>query len=98
MLSLKKEEDMKLDIIRLGFAVSVVWALIVLCVGIANLLWPTYGIGFLKVIDSIYPGYHFGYWGFGGIVVATLYAAVDGWIIGVVFAWLYNQFTKRKRA
>jgi len=89
---------MKLDIFRLGCAVSLVWALIVFCVGIANLLWPTYGIGFLKVIDSIYPGYHFGQLGFAGVLVATLYAIVDGWVIGVAFAWLYNQFTKKKRA
>ncbi len=89
---------MKLDIIRLGCAVSAVWALIVFCVGIANLFWPAYGVGFLKVIDSIYPGYHFGQPGFVGVLVATLYAIVDGWVIGVVFAWLYNQLTKKKRA
>lgn len=89
---------MKLDVIRLGFTVSAVWAMGVFSVGIANLLWPTYGIGFLKVIDSIYPGYHFGQLGFIGVLVATLYATVDGWIIGIVFAWLYNQLTKRKRA
>lgn len=89
---------MKLDVIRFGFTVSAVWAVIVFSVGISNLLWPTYGIGFLKVVDSIYPGYRFGYWGFGGIVVATLYAALDGLIVGLIFAWLYNLFTKKKRA
>jgi len=70
--------SMRLDIIRLGFTVSALWALSVFSVGMANLLWPTYGIGFLKVIDSIYPGYHFGQHGFVGVLVATLYAAVDG--------------------
>lgn len=89
---------MKLDVIRLGCALSAVWGLIVLLVGIANLIWPGYAVEFLKIIDSIYPGYHFGKWGFGGVVVATLYAIIDGWIAGVVFALLYNCFTKRKRA
>lgn len=92
------EERMKLDVIRFGCAVSSIWGLAVLSVGVTNLLWPTYGVAFLKIIDSIYPGYHFGEWGFGGVVVATLYAVADAWIIGVIFAWLYNKFTKRKRA
>ena len=48
----------------------------------------------MKFLDSIYPGYHFGQWGFGGILVATLYAAVDGFVVGVVFAWLYNLLGK----
>jgi len=34
-------------------------------------------------------------WVFVGVLVATLYATVDGLIIGIVFAWLYNQLTKR---
>ncbi len=89
---------MKLDVIRLGCAVSAVWGLSVLLAGIANLIWPGYAVEFLKIIDSIYPGYHFGKWGFGGVVVGTLYAIVDGWIVGVIFALLYNCFTKRKRA
>lgn len=88
---------MKLNAILFGCALSAVWALIVLLVGIANLIWPGYGIEFLKIVDSIYPGYHFGLWGFGGIVVATLYAVIDGWVVGVVFALLYNSFTKKKR-
>lgn len=89
---------MKLDVIRLGCAVSAVWAACVFFAGLANLIWPSYAVGFLKVIDSIYPGYHFGLWGIGGVLVAALYAAVDGWIIGVIFAWLYNLFTRRIRA
>lgn len=88
---------MKLDVIRLGFTVSTVWAASVFLTGLANLFWPAYAVGFLKVVDSIYPGYHFGHGGMGGVLVATLYAAVDGWIVGVVFAWLYNLYTKRKR-
>ena len=89
---------MKLDVVRLGFALSAVWGLIVLLVGIANLLWPGYAVAFLKIVDSIYPGYHYGQWGFTGVVVATLYAIIDGWVVGIVFAWFYNLFTKSKRA
>ncbi len=89
---------MKLNVIRFGCALSTIWGLIVFLVGLGNLLWPSYGVAFLKIVDSIYPGYHFGQWGFGGVVVATLYAVIDAWIMGVVFAWLYNKFTGKETA
>jgi hypothetical protein len=37
----------------------------------------------------VYPGYH-GPGGFGSVIVATLYAAVDGAVCGAIVAWLYN--------
>ncbi len=89
---------MKFDVIRLGCALASIWGLVVLLVGVANLLWPNYGVEFLKFIDSIYPGYHFGEWGFWGVLVGTLYAIVDAWVVGVVFALIYNKFTKKIRA
>ena len=85
---------MKLSVWRLGLALAIIWALIALLCGIANLIWSEYGVAFLKFLDSIYPGYHFGQWGFGGILVATLYAAVDAFVVGAVFAWLYNLLGK----
>lgn len=89
---------MKFEVIRFGCAVASIWGLFVLGVGTANLLFPAYGVEFMKVIGSIYPGYHFGEWGFGGVIVATLYAILDAWVIGVIFALIYNKFTKKKRA
>ncbi|UCC40366.1 MAG: hypothetical protein JSV96_02635 [Candidatus Aminicenantes bacterium] len=88
---------MKFNVIRLGCTLSAVWGLIVLLSGTANLIWTGYAAEFLKIIDSVYPGYHYGQWGFGGVVVATLYAVIDAWVVGVVFALLYNRFTKSKR-
>ncbi len=81
---------MKLNPLRLGCALSIVYGLSCFCVGIGNLIWNRYGIAFLKVMESIYPGYTFGRWGFWGVLVVALYAALDGFIIGVVIAWLYN--------
>jgi hypothetical protein len=89
---------MKFDVIRFGCALASIWGLVVLLVGVANLLWPNYGVEFLKFIDSIYPGYHFGEWGFWGVLVGTLYAIVDAWVVGAVFALIYNKFTKKIRA
>lgn len=85
---------MKFNVIQLGLTLSIIWAVLVLLIGITNLLFPGYGVAFLQIVDSIYPGYHFGKWGFGGVIVATLYAALDGFILSVLFAWLHNLVGK----
>ncbi|MBI2210777.1 MAG: hypothetical protein HYU47_09280 [Deltaproteobacteria bacterium] len=33
---------------------------------------------------------------FGSVIVATLYALIDGAIGGVLFAWLYNRCAKQE--
>jgi hypothetical protein len=91
----------RLQVIRFGCAVSTVWALAVFLAGVVNLLFAGYGAAFLQLIDSIYPGYNYGQWGIGGVLIATLYAAIDAWIMGVLIAWLYNlygKFTKKGKA
>ena len=87
---------MKLKAWRLGWAMAVLWAGGVFIVGVGNLINSAYGIDFLRLIDTIYPGYHYGSWGIFGVIVASLYAALDGLICGVVLAWLYNMFAKEK--
>ena len=82
---------MKLSIKGLAGASAIVWALAVLIVGIANVIWPTYGVGFLTLIGSLYPGYQVGT-GVASVVVGALYGLVDGAIGGAVFAWVYNRF------
>jgi hypothetical protein len=98
MIGLRKTKggatDMRLSVWRFGCAVSSVWALCVFSAGLVNLIWSSYGVEFLKLVDSIYPGYHYGQWGLWGVLVATLYAALDGWIVGVGLAWLYNLYAR----
>jgi len=62
-----------------------------LLVGLANLVFPTYGAAFLEFGASVYPGYH-GPGGFWSVLVVTMYAAVDGAVCGALVAWLYNFF------
>ncbi len=88
---------MKFNVIQLGVTFALIYAVLVLLVGIINLIFPAYGVAFLQIVDSIYPGYHFGKWGFGGVIVATLYAALDGLILGIVFAWVFNLLGKRMK-
>lgn len=88
---------MKLGVLRMGKTLGIVWGLVAFFAGLGNLLWNSYGIALLKVLESIYPGYIFGRWGFWGVLVVTLYAALDGFVLGVVIAWLYNLFEGKKK-
>jgi hypothetical protein len=60
-------------------------------VGLANLVWSSYGVGFLQLGASLYPGYD-GPGGLWSVIVVTLYALVDGAVGGAIIAWLYNFF------
>lgn len=78
----------------LAWAVGLLWGGTMLVVGVANLVFPSYGAEFLEWTASLYPGYD-GPGGFGSVVMATLYGLVDGAIAGWLLAWLYNAFAGR---
>jgi hypothetical protein len=80
---------MKLNLKALSVALALFWAGVVFMVGLANLIWPTYGRAFLEMLASIYPGYHAS-GTFGDVISGSLYALVDGAIVGLIFGWLYN--------
>lgn len=82
---------MRLNVRALASATALLWGGAVLLVGVGNLLVPTYGVAFLEWAASFYPGYD-GPAGLGAVVVSTLYAAVDGAVVGLLLAWLYNVF------
>jgi len=81
---------MKLRVKPFAFAAGILWALAVLFTGLVQLANPDYGLAFLEMTASIYPGYAIG--GFGSVIVGTLYALVDGAVGGALLAWLYNRF------
>jgi ABC-type phosphate transport system permease subunit len=87
----KKEGEMKLNVKALASTAGILWALALLLVGAANLVWSGYGVAFLRLMASVYPGYHAA-GSVGDLIVGTLYALVDGAICGLVFGWLYNLF------
>lgn len=84
---------MKFSIKGLALALAILWGLAMLVMGLANLVWSSYGQQFLQTMSSVYPGYH-ATRSIAEVIVGTLYGAVDGFIGGAVFAWLYNQFAK----
>ena len=75
----------------LALTVGILWGGCVLLVGLGNLIGPSYGVAFLEIARSIYPGYA-NTAGFFGVIVGTLYALLDGAILGALIAWLYNRF------
>ncbi len=87
---------MKLNLKALVLTAGILWALAVFLVGILNLIWSGYGVAFLKLIASVYPGYHASS-SIGDLIVGTLYAFVDGAICGLVFGWFYNLFVGKRR-
>jgi hypothetical protein len=66
-----------------------------LLVGLVNLAFPSYGIAYLQLARSLYPGYH-GPAGFGSVIVVTLYGLVDGAVCGAIFGWLYNKIAGQR--
>lgn len=87
---------MKLNLKALALTAGILWALAILITGIANLIWSGYGVGFLQIMASVYPGYHAAR-SIGDLIVGTLYALVDGALCGLVFGWLYNLLTGTAR-
>ena len=77
-----------------GLAVvgAVLWGGGFFLVALGNLIFPDYGSSLLNLGASIYPGYH-GPDGVGSVVVAALYATVDGAVAGAIAAWVYNKAT-----
>jgi hypothetical protein len=80
----------KMNIKALALSVGSIWAASVLFVGLAHVVWPSYGGTFLDLAASIYPGFHPSN-SLGAVIVGTLYAFVDGGVGGAIFAWLYNK-------
>ncbi|MGA9905581.1 MAG: bacteriophage holin [Candidatus Sulfotelmatobacter sp.] len=82
---------MKLNTKALALTSAILWGLAMLVTSLANLIWGNFGEQFLQTTSSVYPGYH-ATRSITEVIVGTLYGAVDGFVGGAVFAWLYNQF------
>jgi hypothetical protein len=85
---------MHLSVKALGITGALLWGGAMLVLGIAHLASASYAAEFLKVISSIYPGYH-ATQTVGDVVLGTCYALVDGGVGGLIFAWVYNQSVAR---
>lgn len=78
-----------LNVLGLGCAVGISWGLGIFIMG----LFATYfnwGVDFVNVLGSLYIGYCPT---LVGSFIGLIWALVDGFIGGVVIAWLYNYFS-----
>lgn len=82
---------MRLSLKSLTFACALLWGGAILFVGLINLAFPTYGMEFLNLASSVYPGFH-NSCTFLDVLVGTGYALVDGAVAGFLLGWLYNLF------
>lgn len=75
----------------LGCAVGITWGLGLLLLGILGMLFG-YGIDMITVLSSIYVGYAPT---IGGTLLGVVWALIDGYIAGALFAWIYNMLVAR---
>lgn len=85
---------MRINVTALSLTAGLFWGAAILIVASANMIWPSYGLAFLDLAASIYPGYHPGP-AVGSVITGTLYGLVDGTIAGAVFGWLYNLLSRQ---
>jgi hypothetical protein len=67
-----------------------------LAVGLANLAFPSYGGEFLRMMSSVYPGFHDSRT-ISEVLLGTVYGIVDGAILGCFFGLLYRWVSGKPR-
>ena len=77
----------KFAVVPFGLAAGILWGLGVLITGIITTAHGSWGVDFVNAMGSVYIGYDNTYL---GSVIGGLWGFVDGFIGGIVFAWLYN--------
>ena len=85
---------MQLSVKALALAVSILWGGAILFIGLVSLFSSGYADEFLRIVSSLYPGFHHS-GSLGDLLVGTVFGLIDGAIGGVLIAWLYNFFAKR---
>lgn len=79
----------KCSVNALGIAIGVLWAIYVFFCGITAMFG--WGVALVQTLSSLYIGYGPT---FVGAVIGAAWAFVDGYIAGVVIAWIYNRLAK----
>jgi hypothetical protein len=89
----RNEMHMTLGVISFGLALGVTSAIAVFILGLAAWLFG-WGIEVAFALSSLYIGYGPS---FIGAIAGAVWGFVDGLILGVVVAWLYNRFLLSRR-
>ncbi|MGH9713093.1 MAG: bacteriophage holin [Candidatus Acidiferrales bacterium] len=84
---------MRLSLKAITLAGALLWGSAILLVGSINLMSPGYGLTFLQMTSSVYPGFHASHT-IGSVIIGTIDGLVDGAVAALLFAWLYNSFSR----
>ncbi len=84
---------MRLSLKGLSITAAILWGGTILFCAAMNAFSPSYAASFLKVVDSIYPGYHAGGGAFS-IFTGTVYGLFDGALAGFLFGLIYNRVAR----
>jgi len=76
----------------LALAVGIILAVYILFTGITAWLFD-WGTSLVEVISSLYIGYAAS---LSGAIIGTVWAFIDGFIAGLLIAWLYNKFLQKQ--
>jgi hypothetical protein len=82
---------MKLNAKAFAITAALAWGGSIFVVALLNRFWGNYGVAYLNLAASLYPGFHPG--GMKAGIVGTLYGMLDGAVGGFVVAWLYNKLS-----
>jgi hypothetical protein len=89
------EIHMRLSVKATAISSGLLWGGCMLTCGVINLAKRSYARPFLRMMSSIYPGFHNSRT-LPDVLVGTAYGIADGAAVGAVFAAVYNQFTETK--
>jgi hypothetical protein len=89
----ERRKAMRFSLKAVALAGAIVWGGAILLVGLINLAWPGYGLNFLQMTSSVYPWFHATHT-VGNVAIGTIDGLVDGAVAGLLFAWIYNSFTR----
>lgn len=74
---------MRLSVKGMTIAAGLLWGAAILCVGIIHMADPNYGVNFLPMTSSVYPGFHSAGTA-GGLAIGTIEGLIDGAVAGLV--------------
>ncbi len=80
---------MKLDAKAMAISTGTLWAGAILTTALINTIKPSYGREFLRMVESIYPGYHATSHP-KDVAVGVAYGFIDGAMWGAAVAGIYN--------
>ena len=80
-----------LDSKKLGLAGGILWGASMFFMTLFS-VWTGYGVKWLELMSSIYPGYT---QTLGGSIVGFIYGFIDGFVCLFLLSWIYNILLKK---